>query len=408
MQVVCVGAGPAGLYLGILLRRWAPDCEVVVYDRNPPGHAEGWGIVFWRDLLETLRRCDPESAGAIEASAVAWPGQALMRAGRALSDLRAGGYGLDRRRLLEILAERAAGLGVRLRYGTEIGGPAELPPADLVVASDGAGSRLREAQSHVFRPRVVTGRNRYIWLGAARTFEAFTFGVAETAEGPVWFHAYPSGRASTFIVECAAGTWTRLGFGGMSSDEAAQALSRVFARELAGCPLMSGGARWQSFRTVRTDTFVGEGMALVGDAAHTAHFSLGSGTQLAIDDAVALATALVREPGVPAALRAYDAARRGPVARAQARADRSAAWFEALDRYAALPDEAFFDLLLHRRSRLLGVLPPTLAWRAHRASRASALLRALRRTGARLHRRLTEPRRRGGRNRPGGGPRPSR
>lgn len=391
MDVACVGAGPGGLYLAILLKRQAPDAVVTVYERNPRGQACGWGIVYWADLLAQLRNADPESAERIAAASFRWTGQALTRDGREVRDHSAGGFGLGRRRLVEILDLRAAELGVEVRYETEIQTVSQLLAADLIVASDGAGSRIRAAMSDVFRPRIDTGRNKYIWLGVDRRFETFTFGMARTEAGRLWFHAYAYGETSTFIVECGPQTWMRLGFGRMSPAEGAEVISRIFARELEGRPLRVDGARWENFRTIRNATFVGPRTALLGDAAHTAHFAIGSGTQLALEDAISLAGALAREPTIGAALQAYDQARRPAVARAQALADRSAAWFEKIDRYAVLSDRAFFDLLLNRRSRLLARLPPRAAWWVHRASRGSPLLRTLRRQVARLHDRIRTP-----------------
>lgn len=357
MHVICVGGGPGGLYLAILLRRWIAGCEVTVFERNAPGCTEGWGVVFWDDLLAQLGRADPESAAMIRDAAVRWAGQALVRNGREIRRDSPGAYALGRRRLLEILAVRAAELGARLRYETEIVDPAHLPDADLVIACDGAGSRLRSAEAQVFRPRIEEGRNRYIWLGVKRKFEPFTFAFEETAAGGVWFHAYTYGDTSTCVVECAPRTWFRLGFDRMGPQEAAAALSRIFARELDGHELMAGDACWRSFRTVRNRTWVSGRTALLGDAAHTAHFAIGSGTRLALEDAIALAAALQNEPDVRGALRAYHRARRGAVARAQRSACISAAWFENIGRYARLPDEAFFALLLKRRSRLLACAP---------------------------------------------------
>jgi 2-polyprenyl-6-methoxyphenol hydroxylase-like FAD-dependent oxidoreductase len=388
MNVVCVGGGPGGLYLSILLKRWLPRSEVAVYERNARGRTHGWGIVYWDDLLARLQRADPESAEQIREASVPWDGQALARGGREIRHASAGGYGLGRHRLLEILTDRAAELGVSLRFGTEIEDPSQFPDADLVVACDGVGSALRRLGADVFRPQVKVGRNRYIWLGVKRAFEPFTFGFAESEGGYVWFHAYAYGEASTCIVECAPETWGRLGFDRMTPQAAAQVLSRIFERELDGHELMVGDSSWQSFRTVRNSTWVDGRTALLGDAAHTAHFAIGSGTKLALDDAIALASALRREPDVATALAAYEQERRPAVMRAQAEARASAAWFENIERVARLPDEEFFDLLLARRSRLQAYVPPKAFWLITRASHASPLIRGLRRGAGRLHDRL--------------------
>ena len=384
MRVACVGAGPGGLYLSILLKRWVPGCDVAVHERNAPGHAEGWGIVYWDDLLGQLRGADPPSAARIREASAPWAGQAAIRDGRPPQRRDGGGYGLARRRLLEILGERAAQVGVRLRYGTEVDDASALSDADLIVACDGVGSRLRTAHADVFRPHVGTGRNKYIWLGVERTFEPFTFAFRGTAGGPVWFHAYAYGDTSTCIVECAERTWAELGFDRMTPQASATVLSRIFADELDGRPLMAGSSSWQSFRTVRNETWISGRTVLLGDAAHTAHFSIGSGTKLALEDAIALASALRDEPDVDAALRRYERERRPAVARAQASAAASAAWFENIGRYADLDDEAFFAVLLERRSRLLPHVTPRMFWLIHRASQRFRAIGLLRRAAARL------------------------
>jgi 2-polyprenyl-6-methoxyphenol hydroxylase-like FAD-dependent oxidoreductase len=237
----------------------------------------------------------------------------------------------------------------------------------------------------VFRPKIEVGRNKYIWLGVKRTFEPFTFAFVETAAGYIWFHGYSYGDTSTCIVECAPETWARLGFDRMAPPEAAAALSRIFARELDGYELMAGDSCWQSFRTVRNASWVSGRTVLLGDAAHTAHFAIGSGTRLALEDAIALAGALQREPDIPTALQAYEKERRAAVARTQRDACASAAWFENIGRFARLPDEPFFASLLKRRSRLLAHVPPEVFWFLDRASQRSPLIRTLRREAGRLH-----------------------
>jgi 2-polyprenyl-6-methoxyphenol hydroxylase-like FAD-dependent oxidoreductase len=379
MRIVCVGGGPGGLYLAILLRRWVPETEVTVFERNARGRTDGWGIVYWDDLLTRLESADPDSASKIRQASVRWAGQALVRQGREVRRNTAGGYGLGRRLLLEILAERAAELGAHLHFDTAIDTPSQLPDADLIVACDGVGSSLRKLHEDVFRPQIRVGRNKYIWLGVKQAFEPFTFAFVKTPAGPVWFHAYTYGDTSTCIVECAPETWAALGFDRMPPREAAAALSRIFARELGDHELMAGDSCWQSFRTVRNDTWVNGRTILLGDAAHTAHFAIGSGTKLALDDAIALASALRREPDIPTALSTYEQERRPAVARTQEDACASAAWFENISRFAGLPDEAFFSLLLQRRSRLLAHVPPPVFSLLYRAQQRAPFIRTLRR-----------------------------
>lgn len=388
MKVECIGGGPGGLYLSIVLKRWIPGCDVTVYERNAPGHADGWGIVYWDDLLGQLQSADAQSAAAIRDASARLAGQTLVREGRELHHESVGGYGLGRSRLLEILGDRATEVGVRLRYETEIDDVSRRSDADLIVACDGAGSQVRTADAQVFRTQIKTGRNKYIWLGVARKFEPFTFAFLRMPAGHIWFHAYTYGDTSTCIVECGQDTWANLGFDRMTAQQSAAALTRMFARELDGQPLMAGATSWQSFRTVRNQTWVSGRTVLLGDAAHTAHFAIGSGTKLALEDAIALASALEREPDIRAALLSCEEERRPVVARAQAAAAASAAWFENIDRFAGLEDEQFFLLLLQRRSRLLPYVPPGMFCTIHRASQRLAPVRLLRRAAAEVADRL--------------------
>jgi 2-polyprenyl-6-methoxyphenol hydroxylase-like FAD-dependent oxidoreductase len=371
MKIVCVGGGPGGLYFAILMKARDPARQVTVLEQNPAGETYGWGIVFWDDLLDELRASDPPTAEAISESAFRWSGERLVVGDRDPVYIEGGGYGLGRRRLLELLRERAVGLGVELRFDTEVDEP---PDADLVVASDGAGSRLRGDR---FGTTVEVGANKYVWLGTSKLFDAFTFAFVPTPTGWIWCHAYAFDReTSTFIVECSPETWSGLGLGRLDEDETLRVLEGLFAAHLDGHGLRSKGPlRWLSFRTLTNETWYRENVVLLGDAAHTTHFTIGSGTKLALEDAIALAEKLP-------SLEAYEARRKAELRPRQTDARFSARWFENVSRYAELDPERMFALLHERRSPLLPRIPPALYYRLHRATHDVGALRTLRRVAA--------------------------
>lgn len=333
MRIACVGGGPAGLYTAISVKLRNPADEVVVLERNPPGVTQGWGVVLWDDLLDALHRNDPLSARAVRDAAVVWDGQMLRVGDRPPVFLGGSGYAIGRQALLGILASRARHLGVDVRFGSPADG-SDLAGADLVVAADGAGSRLRTARADAFAPEVLPGRNKYIWLGTRRLFPTFTFGFVETAEGWLWCHAYQFDAAtSTFIVECPTSTWTRLGFDRMELEDCVRTLEACFAGQLGGDELMAapGGsqsASWLNFRRVSNRRWSDGNVVLVGDAAHTTHFAIGSGTALAMLDAISLANHVNLERDLATALRAYEDERQAALRPLVAEADRSTAWFE--------------------------------------------------------------------------------
>jgi anthraniloyl-CoA monooxygenase len=374
MKVVCVGGGPAGLYLSILLKLRDPAHDVTVLERNPPGQTYGWGVVYWDDLLEAIGRGDPLTARGIEQRSFPWVDQLVQVEGGQAVSLGGGGYGLGRRALLELLAERATGLGVRVAFEHEVDERAGLDGADLVVASDGANSRLRRRHQEQFQTSVAVGGNRYVWLGTARVFEAFTFAFARTPAGWIWAHAYAfDGDASTFIVECAPETWAGLGFDRLGVDDSVALLERVFERHLEGHRLLvhagdRGAMPWRGFRTVSNRRWHHGNLVLLGDAAHTTHFTIGSGTKLAVEDAIALAECLHEHRDLAAALEAYGSQRRTALLLPQRDAALSAQWFEQVPRYVGLPAPQFATLLKQRRSHLLPRLPPRLYHRLHRAT----------------------------------------
>ncbi|GGU74150.1 FAD-binding monooxygenase [Streptomyces filipinensis] len=363
MRIVCVGGGPAGLYFSISAKLRDAGHEITVIERDPPEATYGWGVVYWNDLLDILHRNDPESARAVSAGSVLWRDQEIrLHGSRHDGTAYFGGYGysMGRAALLDVLTRRARALGVDVRHGQRLEDPADLPEADLIVAADGAGSRLRLSRAEHFGTRVETGRNPYLWLGTDRQFDSFVFDFEETPAGWIWFHAYPSvrGRISTCIVECSPQTWQGLGLDTLETEDALPLLEKIFHRALDGHSLISssrgGPAKWQRFQHLSNTTWYDDtdgNLVLVGDAAHTTHFTLGSGTRLAMIDAIVLAHALARYPDPRVALREYDRHRRAELHPVQAAARSSMAWFEQLDDYLDRDPVSFAYAMSVRQGR---------------------------------------------------------
>ena len=385
MRIACVGGGPAGLYFSILMKGRDPAHDITVHERNPRGITYGWGVVFWDDLLEQLHASDPATARHISANSFRWNGQLLAVHGKEPVHVGGHGYGIGRQRLLDILVQRATGLGVRVEFESEIEDADRLREADLVVACDGVNSRLRQLRHERFQTDVVVGRNKYIWLGTSRVFDAFTFAFVQTDAGWIWCHAYGfDGSASTFIVECSPETWTGLGFDGLPEDDSIRLLEKLFEEHLRGHPLKSkvrsrGPAPWLNFRTVTNEKWHADNIVLAGDAAHTTHFTIGSGTRLALEDAISLAARLQEGTSLAAAFERYEKERRAALLRTQSDARLSARWFETVPRYIELEPPQVFALLRERRSPLLPRVPPRIYYRLYRATQRNAVLQRLRR-----------------------------
>ncbi|MEU9238927.1 FAD-dependent monooxygenase [Streptomyces sp. NPDC048385] len=380
VKVVCVGGGPAGLYLAILLKRQNPSHDVTVHERDAEGSTYGWGVTYWRALLDRLHTYDPESARAVEDSSVHWTqGVAHVRdlVTRQPGDA---GHGIGRHRLLEILAERARALGVRLEFESEIT-PEALPDADLVVAADGVHSALRGHHADQFGAEVTVGRNRYVWLGTTQVFDSFTFAFVETGHGWVWCYGYPYDAGhSTCVIECAPDTLAGLGLNAMEEAGQLALLEKLFAGILDGHPLTGGSsAAWPAFRTLTNRTWHHGNLVLLGDAAHTTHYSIGAGTTLALEDAMCLADALREHAALPQALAAYERRRRAELVPAQSAARLSAQWYENLPRYIGLPPHRMFALLGQRHSPLLPYVPPQLYYGLDRAAGRLEVLRRFKR-----------------------------
>jgi len=356
MKVVSIGGGPAGLFFSIVLKRVHPAAEIVVHERNAPDDTFGWGVVFSDQTLGNIAAADPETFARIAADFVHWDAIDVNYRGRTI---RAGGQGfagIARKRLLGILQERALALGVDVRFRSPIDADA-VRDADVIVAADGANSATRRAHETIFGTTLEGRRCRYMWLGCRQPFEAFTFAFERTDHGWFQIHAYQfDAHTSTVIVECREETWRAAGLDTMSTADSIAYCERLFARFLGGHPLMSNAAHlaspWLSFVQVNNARWSHDNVVLLGDAAHTAHFSIGSGTKLALEDAIALAKALAAHSEPAAAFAAYEAERRIEVLRLQNAARNSTEWFENVARYAALEAEQFAYSLLSRSQRL--------------------------------------------------------
>ncbi|GDY28461.1 FAD-dependent monooxygenase [Gandjariella thermophila] len=337
MRITCVGGGPAGLYFAISMKLRDAGHDITVIERDPPGATYGWGVVYWDNLLDMLYRNDAETARKVRAASVVWHEQEISLRGEQSAFFGGYGFSVTRAALLDILTERARELGVDVRHRREFAGEADLT-ADLVVAADGANSQVRQTHADHFGTRVDFGRNPYIWLGTDRVFDRFTFAFEETPAGWIWFHAYPSSAGtSTCIVECTEATWRGLGFDTLSNVDGLRLLENIFARPLAGHSLISQSrgrpAQWLRFAEVRNQKWCHGNVVLVGDAAHTTHFTLGSGTRLAMIDSTMLAQSLFDHADLAEALGDYDRRGRGDLRRIQAASRTSMAWFERADHY---------------------------------------------------------------------------
>ncbi|KOV56979.1 salicylyl-CoA 5-hydroxylase [Streptomyces sp. AS58] len=370
MRVAVVGGGPGGLYTAALLKRLDPGREVTVWERNPPDVTFGFGVVLSDETLGGIEHADPVVYEALRKDFVRWDDIDVVHRGVRHTS---GGHGfaaLGRHRLLAILHERCRSLGVDLRFGTEAPHPDRLAADhDLVVAADGVHSGTRETYADVFRPRITDHRCRYIWLAADFALDSFRFEIAETEHGVMQLHGYPyagpsqdqdpaapAGErqpgASTVIVEMREEVWRAAGFADLGEREPIERCAKIFADALGGRPLKSGNSAWTTFRTVVNERWSHGNVVLLGDAAHTAHFSIGSGTKLAVEDALALAACLDEQPALPEALAAYEAERRPVVASTQRAARASLEWFENLGLYLDQPSRQFAFNLLTRSRRV--------------------------------------------------------
>ncbi len=359
MRIVCIGGGPAGLYFAILMKLRDPRHRVSVIERNRADDTFGWGVVFSDETLRNLKGGDPRTEQRISDSFAHWDDIDIHFKGRVI---RSGGHGfcgIERKRLLNILQERATELGVELIFQREVQDVTEFADADLIVAADGINSTIRTRYADHFRPSIDARTNRFAWLGTHKLFEAFTFIFVETEWG--WFqaHAYRfNDDTSTFIVETREATWRAAGLDQMDVAQSVAFCERLFAPWLDGNALLTKmhhlrGSQFINFNRVSNATWVKGRIVLMGDAAHTAHFSIGSGTKLALEDAIGLAQSVDRcGADIPAALVTYETERRVEVLKLQSAARNSTEWFENVARYTHLEPEQFAYSLLTRSQRI--------------------------------------------------------
>ena len=351
MKIVSVGGGPAGLYLAILMKKADPATDVIVVERNRPDDTFGFGVVFSDATLENFADADRETYDAITGALAHWDDIDIHYQEQVLTSTGHGFSGLSRQVLLDLLRRRGEALGVRFAFQREVTDLRAYADADLILGADGVNSTVRALYAQHFQPEIDWRPNRFVWLGTTFPFSAFTFIFKTDAHGLWRVHAYRyDERQSTFILECTEATWRRAGLDGATEDDTIAFTAQLFARELGGHPVLKNRSLWRSFPTVRNRRWYHGNVVLIGDAAHTAHFSVGSGTKLAMEDAIALADALRRHRAVEPALRAYEEERRLAVEATQRAAQVSLEWFEETERYYGRLEPVQFAFSLLTRS----------------------------------------------------------
>jgi anthraniloyl-CoA monooxygenase len=357
-RIVCLGGGPAGLYSAILFKKALPDAKVEVYERNRPDDTFGWGVVFSDKTMAGFRDVDRPSHDAIVDSFYHWDDVEVNFRGQRI---RSGGHGfcgIARKRLLNVFQERAAALGVQQSFQHEVGAAAEFADADLIVAADGVNSLQRSRHASVFKPNIDVRKCRFIWLGTEQKFPAFTFAFENTEHGWFQIHAYQFSRdLSTVIVETREETWKAHGLDQFTAPQSIEFCEQLFGKYLGGHRLMSNarhlrGSAWLNFNRVLCERWHEGNLVLIGDAAHTAHFGIGSGTKLAMEDAMSLVSHVVGATDVDAGLDRYHAERSLEALKLQSAARNRMEWFENVARYTHLDPQQFAYSLLTASQRI--------------------------------------------------------
>src|SRR5712671_2702244 len=353
MKAVVVGGGPAGLYFALLAKKANPSDQFTVIERNPPDATFGWGVVFSEETLGALRDADYETYSEIGESFARWNAIDIYYRD---TMVRSRGHvfaGISRKVLLNILQRRCRALGVRLEFEREVRDLAELEGADLIVGADGINGLVRRTYGEFFKAQVLTHPTKYVWFGSDMPLDAFTFIFRRNEHGLFQVHAYPfDAHTCTFIVECPEDAWRRAGLESATEAESIAYCEALFQPELRGRRLMSNRSLWVNFATLRQESWHHGNVVLLGDAAHTAHFSIGSGTKLAMEDSIALVDALRRHRDLSAALNDYEMERQPIVERLQEAALESSSYFEHVSRYAHFDPRQFAFNLLTRSRRI--------------------------------------------------------
>jgi len=354
MKIKIIGGGPAGMYFAILMKKADTTHDITIYERNGPDDTFGWGVVFSGRTLSNLRAADEPSHAEITRNFEAWDNVDVVHRGEKISIHGNSFSGIARLRLLKILQRRCEELGVEINFRTEVAEFHSLrADCDLVVGADGVNSLVRDAFKEIFQSDLSTRPNKYIWYGTNQLFHGLTLTFRETATGIFAAHSYKFDKTtSTFIVECDPRTWTQAGFAEMSEAETLRYLAAVFAPDLDGQPLLSNNSKWINFLLVKNARWSFENVALLGDALHTAHFSIGSGTKLAMEDAIALKESFDETSEVVEALRQFAEVRRPIIEDYQAAAYDSMVWFENAREYMQLAPIELAYVLMTRSGKV--------------------------------------------------------
>ncbi|HEY5897502.1 MAG TPA: bifunctional salicylyl-CoA 5-hydroxylase/oxidoreductase [Burkholderiales bacterium] len=371
MKVTVIGGGPGGLYFALLAKKAWPRWDITVYERNRPDDTFGFGVVFSDQTLDTFKAYDPVTYERIRRRFAYWGDVDVVYKGEVLRSGGNGFCGCSRVALLNILQDRGRELGVHMRFQREVDSLEEFADADLIVVADGINSKIREQHKEHFQPSVDLRPNKFTWLGSTKPLDAFKYFFRETPQGLIVAHCYQyEPERSTWVIETDEGTWRNFGFDRASEQEMISILEKVFAQELDGHPLIANRSLWRNFPTITNKTWVMNNAVLVGDAKATAHFSIGSGTKLAMEDAIALFEALKKHGSVGPALKTYDTARREEVEKTQHAANVSLAWFEHMRRYWGMEAEQFAFGVMSRSKQItwenLELRDPAFIGKVHR------------------------------------------